>query len=940
MNLRLNNFEGLLCVIAGDGTTAKANCLRQVISRNKTDMATDASRSLDLMRQVFQPQINEEIRQIIDRHLRTTFQPAIENLKRNGHGVAEEDLNELARGMLDGAKSIFVPVHPQPVLAQEVYKIRGYESDDSDISAISQRSTDRKPKRGRPRKDDEAVIPMHCKIDTYDLEKWAIGRLTHKTSFIFASKLAENLGLPNTSKLFAKYPKAFRYICSEEDKKILVPQRLLSSVHGGRAILMQLEDGIEIQGSIGDLPQYSFTCPEAMLDRVRMKTFSVDPTDPPHDMPRHDTSSSNLSSHQNVAELKGLVADGEECEMRVTGCVRNGNHPASGVTMTTFSSSSAATDERTRLVKSEPREQWTSKIDFLMSVVGFAVDLGNIWRFPYLCFKNGGGVFLIPYTIIVLVTGVPLFYMELALGQYYRKGAITTWGRICPLFKGIGYCVIMIAFYTDFFYNVVIAWGLHFLYTSFQTNLPWASCNNTYNSKACYEPIYGALHSSSSKCAPRINNSQAKISAAEEYFYKGLLGLHESGAPNSHVIRSMSDFGDLNWHIFVSLFVVYIICYFSLWKGIGMSGKVVWFTALFPYVVLGVLFVRGITLPGAEMGIEFYLKPNIGKLKDPGVWQDAATQVFFSLGPGFGVLMAYSSYNKFNNNVYFDALVTSSINCLTSFLSGFVIFSVLGYMSCASGKPIEEVALEGPGLVFVVYPEALATMPWAPGWSVLFFLMLITLGLDSSFGGTEAIITALSDEFLWIKKHREIFIGLLFGFYMLIGYFICTQGGILIMEWLIVYGTTWGLLIAVFCEVVVVSYFYGCRQFVLDLKEMLGFSPGMYWKLCWVIGAPLFLLLMILSSFINYGPLVYQDYQFSDTANLAGIFFALSAAAAIPTVGIFKLCTSKGRTFSEASRKFWELIFFRNLLIRCAHIEKDRRSMSIHQSDGWRVTMM
>ncbi|CAJ0941346.1 unnamed protein product, partial [Mesorhabditis belari] len=910
MNVRIQNLEGLLSSIAGDGTTAKANCLRQVIRRNKADMAEDASRSLDLMRRIFQPQINDEFRQVIDRHLRTTFSPAIENLRRNGHAVAEEDLNELARGMLEAAKESFTPIHHQAI-PHNINEPRfpGYESDDSDISAVSHGSREHKRRRGRPRKEDELLFSDAQPVTPSDLHKWNPERLSSQQRFIYAAKLAANLNIP-VAILFNRFPKMFRYVCDDEDKTHLFEERLLSKL-AGKVVLVLMEDAVEIQGSIGDLSQYAFHCPESILRRMRVKasktseqlrfrtglgalrptaharhSFSVDPADLHHvaHMPRNETSD-------------GI---GEECELRVSGsCMRNGNHQSSAVTMTTFSSASAATDERTRLVKGEPREQWTSKLDFLMSVVGFAVDLGNIWRFPYLCFKNGGGVFLIPYTIIVLVTGVPLFYMELALGQYYRKGAITTWGRICPLFKGIGYCVIMIAFYTDFFYNVVIAWGFHYLYTSFQTNLPWASCNNSYNSKACYEPHYGALYSSSDSCLPEDQGTTTKISAAEEYFYKGFLGLHQSGAANSHVIRSPSEYGDLNWHIFVSLFVVYIICYFSLWKGIGMSGKVVWFTALFPYVVLGVLFVRGITLPGARKGIEFYLKPNIEKLKDPNVWQDAATQVFFSLGPGFGVLMAYSSYNKFNNNVYFDALVTSAINCCTSFLSGFVIFSVLGYMSCTSGKSIDKVAQEGPGLVFVVYPEALATMPWAPGWSVLFFLMLITLGLDSSFGGTEAIITALSDEFLWIKRHREIFIVLLFGFYMLIGYFICTQGGILIMEWLIVYGTTWGLLIAVFCEAVVVSYFYGINQFVMDLKEMLGFPPGLYWKICWAFGAPLFLFLMIFSSFWNYMPLVYQDYQFSTTANVLGIFFGLSAAAAIPIVAIFKCCTAKGRTLGE-----------------------------------------
>ncbi|KAI6214832.1 Transporter [Aphelenchoides besseyi] len=553
------------------------------------------------------------------------------------------------------------------------------------------------------------------------------------------------------------------------------------------------------------------------------------------------------------------------------------------------------------------RETWAGKVDFLLSVVGFAVDLANVWRFPYLCFKNGGGAFLIPYCIMVLLAGIPLFYMELALGQYYRKGAISTWGRICPLFKGIGYCVIMTAFYTDFFYNIIIAYSLHYFFSSFKPTLPWTSCKNDYNSKACYEPSYSS-QTRDMECASEptfVNNTHTNlrpVSSAEEYFYKHFLGVHAPKDPNAHVIRTITELGSINWEILGCVFIVYIICYFSLWKGIQMSGKVVWFTAIFPYVVLVVLLIRGVTLPGAEKGIEYYLRPNLEMLKKPSVWQDAATQVFFSLGPGFGVLMAYSSYNEFHNNVYFDALLTSTINCLTSFLSGFVIFSVLGYMSCKSGKPITDVAQEGPGLVFVVYPEALATMPGSRIWSIIFFLMLLTLGLDSSFGGSEAIITGLGDEYPIIKRHREIFVGILFSFYMVVAIFMCTKGGMLVMEWLIYYGTTWGLLIAVFCETMVISFLYGINQFREDIREMLGFAPGWYWRICWTIGAPLFLITMILSSFINYQKIVYQDYEYPGWANFMGIVFALSSASAIPIVGIYTFYKQKGNSFLDRWR--------------------------------------
>lgn len=551
----------------------------------------------------------------------------------------------------------------------------------------------------------------------------------------------------------------------------------------------------------------------------------------------------------------------------------------------------------------EERETWGRKIDFLLSVIGFAVDLANVWRFPYLCFKNGGGVFLIPYSMMVLLCGIPLFYMELSLGQYHRKGAITTWGKICPLAKGIGYCVIMTAFYTDFFYNVIIAWALHFFFSSFTLNLPWASCNNTYNSEACYEPTWSNDNSDKCLTISKTNLSIKKISAAEEYFYKSFLSLHDPGSTDSHVTASLDNLGPINWQIAICLFLVYLICYFSLWKGIKMSGKVVWFTAIFPYVVLTILLIRGVTLPGAEKGIEYYLKPDFHKLWEPSVWQDAAIQVFFSLGPGFGVLMAYSSYNEFHNNVYFDAILTSTINCCTSFLSGFVIFSVLGYMSCKSGKPIDEVAQEGPGLVFVVYPEALATMPGASAFSIIFFLMLLTLGLDSSFGGSEAIITALSDEFPVLKSKRELFVGLLFSLYMIIGMFMCTSGGILIMEWIIFYGSTYGLLVSVLLETIVISFVYGIDEFCKDVKQMLRFTPGFYWKFCWKIVAPIFLFTMISSSVINYMPLQYQDYEFSTFSNFLGILFALSSIFAIPITALVVLYKTKGQTLSEKFKK-------------------------------------
>lgn len=236
-----------------------------------------------------------------------------------------------------------------------------------------------------------------------------------------------------------------------------------------------------------------------------------------------------------------------------------------------------------------------------------------------------------------------------------------------------------------------------------------------------------------------------------------------------HLSDGLDMMGPIKPSMALCVFGVFVLVYFSLWKGVRSSGKVVWVTALAPYVVLTILLVRGVSLPGAADGIRYYLTPEWHKLRNSKVWIDAASQIFFSLGPGFGTLLALSSYNKFNNNCYRDALLTSSINCLTSFLAGFVIFSVLGYMAHVQEKSIDQVGLEGPGLVFVVYPEAIAMMSGSVFWSIIFFLMLITLGLDSTFGGLEAMITALCDEYpRTLGRRRELFVLVL-----LIGIYLC-----------------------------------------------------------------------------------------------------------------------------------------------------------------------
>lgn len=383
----------------------------------------------------------------------------------------------------------------------------------------------------------------------------------------------------------------------------------------------------------------------------------------------------------------------------------------------------------------ETRVRWNKKLDFLLSIIGFAVDLANIWRFPYLVYKNGGGVFLIPYSIMLIFGGIPLFFLELCLGQFVKKGPITVWNKICPAMKGVGYCSIMISWYVSFYYNVLIAWSVYFIYRSLLSigeKMPWEDCDNPWNSKdTCVSIAQLKMQCSTTNetletCRKELFSSVNISSPATEFFVKELSQIDKS--------KGLEDMGSLRLELVFCTMVVYVLHYFSLFRGLETSGKVVWVTATAPYMILSVLLLRGLFLPGAAMGIEYYLSPKLDRLWDPQVWIDAAGQVFYSIGVGFGVHLTYASFNSHNNNCYRDCLTTSAVNALTSVYSGLVVFVYLGYMAANLGIEIDKVASEGYSMVFEVYPEALTTLPFARFWSILFFIMLLTLGIDSAVG--------------------------------------------------------------------------------------------------------------------------------------------------------------------------------------------------------------
>ncbi|XP_053493070.1 sodium- and chloride-dependent GABA transporter 2 isoform X2 [Ictalurus furcatus] len=474
--------------------------------------------------------------------------------------------------------------------------------------------------------------------------------------------------------------------------------------------------------------------------------------------------------------------------------------------------------------KTQERGQWSNKVEFLLAVAGQIIGLGNVWRFPYLCYKNGGGVFFIPYLVFLFACGIPLFLMEISLGQYTSQGSITCWRKICPLFEGLGYGTQVVVLYSSIYYIVILAWAFFYLFSSFSAEVPWATCSNTWNTETCTE--FEKMHNST---IPENATSPVK-----EFWERRVLNL----------TGSIQELGNVRWELALCLLLAWIICYFCVWKGVKSTGKVVYFTATFPYVILAVLLVRGLTLPGAVDGIIFYLYPDPTRLTDPQVWMDAGTQIFYSYALCIGCLTALGSYNKYNNNCYKDCIYLCLLNSGTSFVAGFAIFSVLGFMAYEQETDISKVAESGPGLAFIAYPRAVAMMPLPQLWAICFFLMIILLGLDSEFVCLEALMTAVTDMypsfFLFGHRRKGFLLIICFGCF-LIGLVMVTEGGLYIFQLFDYYccsGMT--LLLFAILQSVCIGWVYGADRLYDNIEDMIGYKPMFLIKYGWKYLTPLF----------------------------------------------------------------------------------------------------
>uniref|UniRef100_V5I972 Transporter n=1 Tax=Anoplophora glabripennis TaxID=217634 RepID=V5I972_ANOGL len=552
------------------------------------------------------------------------------------------------------------------------------------------------------------------------------------------------------------------------------------------------------------------------------------------------------------------------------------------------------------------RGGWSNKLDFLMSCISLSVGLGNVWRFPYLCYKNGGGTFLFTYTVAMFLCGIPMFFQEVAIGQYLGSGGMTFVGHLCPILKGVGFAAMTIVFLLDIYYCVIISWTLFYIISSFSAlpSLPWAGCDNWWNTEKCYA---GSTNASVMTNVTSINNT-IRTSAVEEFFDHRVLGITDG----------LTNIGGLQYGLFACLFLGWVLVYLIIRKGLHQSGKIIWFTALSPYVILAVMVVRAVTLEGAGSGLLCYITPRWDALLTPGPWMDGASQIFFAYSIGCGALPAMGSYNKFHHNAYKDAVITCVVNTLTSLFAGVVTFAILGHLALKQNVDVSDVVNSGPGLVFLTYPEVVLKLPGSPFWAATFFIMLVILGIDSEFCLVEAFITGLLDNWSQhLRPYRNTFTFVVCVVMFLLGIPMVTHGGMYIFQLMDYYSASGiSLLWVCFFQTVAISWLFGVEKLCDCIEQMMGIRPNRFWTICWKYLAPLTMGLIFIGQCLQYERLTYGDYEYPYWAEIIGLCISFSSMMWIPLYAIYYVISEPGTIIQNLKNGIVPKIKQRKISIR------------------------
>jgi len=445
------------------------------------------------------------------------------------------------------------------------------------------------------------------------------------------------------------------------------------------------------------------------------------------------------------------------------------------------------------------KEHWDSRYVFVMAAVGSAVGLGNVWRFPYVCYENGGGAFLIPFFVAIFTAGIPLMILELSVGHWARSSPPEAFKKIGKKWEWAGWWTTLIPFAVATYYVVVMAWC--FSYMIFSINLRWGS-------------------------------------NADEFF-ANFLG--DTG--------SVLNIGGISLPIILGLIAVWLCIFLILYKGVKRIGKIVALTVPIPTILLIILTIRGLTLPGAMEGISYYLTPDFSRLGDVNVWLAAYAQVFFSLSLAQGIMITYASFLKKKSDITNNAIIISLADAGTSFLAGFTVFSVVGYLAASQGIGIPDLGISGPNLTFITYPTAISLLPIAASFfGMIFFIALLTFGIDSAFSTIEPMISSIHGKWK-ISKAKATALLCILGFS--ISLFFAMGSGIYWLELIDSFIANFGLVMIGLAECLILGWMFKISTLRDHVNKTSEIIIGKWWDFLIKFIVPAVLIILLIASIIN-----------------------------------------------------------------------------------------
>lgn len=402
------------------------------------------------------------------------------------------------------------------------------------------------------------------------------------------------------------------------------------------------------------------------------------------------------------------------------------------------------------------REEWGTRAGFIIAAVGSAIGLGNIWRFPYVAYANGGGAFFLPYLVALLTAGLPVLVLEYTLGHRFRGSAPLSFRRLDRRAEWVGWWQVAVSFVISTYYAVVVAWAIAYTWFSFGTQ--WGE-------------------------------------DTEGFFLGSYLQVADAPGELNSLVPS----------VLVPLALVWLVTLGVLWRGVRKGiEKVTKLMIPLLVVVFVALVIRAVTLPGSIAGLEAFFRPDFSGLLDSRVWVAAYGQIFFSLSVAFAIMITYASYLPRKSDLTNSGFIAGFANSSFELLAGIGVFGALGFLAASRGVSVDEVAEQGVGLAFVVFPQIINTFPWGNSlFGVLFFGALVLAGLSSLISVVQTFVAALQDKF---DLHRGVAVLAGGGTAAVLSLLFATDGGLYILDAADYFINNFGIALVGLTEVILIAW--------------------------------------------------------------------------------------------------------------------------------------